>query len=298
MGMAIPPSDSQDWKFYAFRSIDDLKKTNNRVDVLYQRIDQKTDALDQKISQKVDALDQKINQQINAMDRSINERIHALERKIDENIFAMDQKYLTTMEDLSQLVGNHHQDVIQLKEELGNQQRQTKIFVDTVDQLKGALEEDRGVVAKQEIKLDRIRAAIDVDHGTLIGLAGDIEHVKAGGTLELSRVNNEIATKAGKKEMQQHLRALRAEGRRPSATEEHGQGKMLHPTGMLPETMLIGAVDPQPRPQTASLPQAQDSPQDSPKGPVPRRNRMALKRKVDYDFKRPQGRSGGRFLDY
>ena len=70
-------------------------------------------------------------------------------------------------------------------------------------------------------------AVMDADHATLFDLAGDIAHVKMGGTSELSRVNSKIATKAGKSELERRLRALRVEGTHTSTTEKPTRGMVL-----------------------------------------------------------------------
>lgn len=182
--------------------MDDVKKTNYRIDTLNQKMGQNSDAQQKLINQKIDAIN-----------RNMEERL-------------MNQGRLAEIDTLSQLVGNQNQEHIQLKKEVGNQRQQIQTLVDTVHQLKEALEEERRTSMKQEVRLDHLSAVIDVDHVTLFDLAGDIAQVKMGGTSELSRVNNKIATKAGKREVERQLRALRVEGTHISAQKKPRHGMM------------------------------------------------------------------------
>lgn len=76
----------------------------------------------------------------------------------------------------------------------------------------------------QDVKLDRMTAKMEANHVILFELASDIASVKVGGTSELSRVNLEIATKTGKKDVERKLRASRVKGAHTGVAEGAGAG--------------------------------------------------------------------------
>lgn len=212
----MPSSYSQDWKFFIFRAMDDTKRTNNRID-----------ALDQIIKEKLDDIHQSINQKLDARSQSTNQKVDALNRKMEEKI--MNQGNLASRELVNQLTSQLQAAIVQLREDADNGQKQIKSLLDTVEQLKAAFQEGRHASMEQGLEFDHLKAAVEIDHATLFDLAGEIEQVKMGGTSELSRVNNEIAMKAGKREVERQLRALRAGGTEPNAMKQPRQGTMVDP---------------------------------------------------------------------
>jgi prefoldin subunit 5 len=70
----------------------DIRRLNDKVDAVDQKLTQKIDAVDQKLSQKIDAVDQRLTEKIDAVDRRLTQKIDAVDQKLTEKIDAVDQK--------------------------------------------------------------------------------------------------------------------------------------------------------------------------------------------------------------